>query len=131
MKTKYGLLCFLLLLMGSTYGQFNNEVVGYNQYHDKPKYAIAGAGVGAFTYAVSRYYLNAFHITNNHKKALLISNGSVLALALIKQGFDYAKWGNKGDDYLNDVGTALLSSLSITYSIRLFDKPKNRVHYQY
>ena len=99
--------------------------------HDKPKYVIAGASIGAFTYAVSRYYLNAYHINDKHKKALLISNGTVFALALIKQGIDYTKWGRDGDDYLNDIGTALLSSMSITYSIRIFDKPKSRVHYRY
>jgi uncharacterized BrkB/YihY/UPF0761 family membrane protein len=94
---------------------------------DKQKYLISGAFISGVTYAwASDYY--TVHGKTNTKKARMIALGSAVGFGLAKEVFDFYRSGFRfeADDYLGDLSTLLLGSISITVTIKIFDSDSKR-----
>ena len=89
---------------------------------DKQKYLISGAFISGVTYAwASDYY--TVNGKTNRKKPRLVSIGSAIGFGLAKEAFDLYRsdFQMNADDYLMDLSTLLLGSISMTITIKIFN----------
>ena len=94
---------------------------------DKQKYLISGAFISGVTYAWASDFYTANGKTNT-KKARLIALSSAVGFGLAKEVFDFYRSGFRfdADDYLGDLSTLLLGSVSMTVTIKIFDSDSKR-----